>query len=44
VQGVFTIPTFPFRAITIIGAGLACLTCLYRAASLRHSAEGTDAS
>lgn len=43
VQGVFTIPTFPFRAITIIGASLACLACLYRAANLGLSAEA-DAS
>jgi TRAP-type C4-dicarboxylate transport system permease small subunit len=43
VQGVFTIPTFPFRAITIIGASLACLACLYRAARLDQSA-GADAS
>jgi TRAP-type C4-dicarboxylate transport system permease small subunit len=43
VQGVFTIPTFPFRAITIIGASLACLVCLYRAARLDPSAEA-DAS
>jgi TRAP-type mannitol/chloroaromatic compound transport system permease small subunit len=32
VQGVFTVPTFPFRAIIVIGSALACLTCLYRAA------------
>lgn len=31
VQGVFTIPTYPFRAITLIGAGVAVLACLYRA-------------
>ncbi len=31
VQGVFTIPTFPFRLITVVGAGLALLCCLYRA-------------
>lgn len=43
VQGVFTIPTFPFRAITIIGASLACLACLYRAAHLDDSGEA-DAS
>ena len=43
VQGVFTIPTFPFRAITIIGATLACLTCLYRAAHLDDSSKA-DAS
>jgi TRAP-type mannitol/chloroaromatic compound transport system permease small subunit len=39
VQGVFTIPTFPFRAITIIGASLACLACLYRAVNLGLSTE-----
>ena len=31
VQGVFTIPTFPFRAITVIGCVAALLACLYRA-------------
>ena len=31
VQGVFTIPTFPFRAIIVIGAILAALAALYRA-------------
>jgi len=30
VQGVFTIPTFPFRAITVIGSALAMLACLYQ--------------
>lgn len=39
VQGVFTIPTFPFRAIIVIGAGLASLTCLYRAARLTRDTE-----
>jgi TRAP-type mannitol/chloroaromatic compound transport system permease small subunit len=34
VQGVFTVPTFPFRAIIVIGAVLASLTCLYRAVRL----------
>jgi len=43
VQGVFTIPTFPFRAITIIGATLASLACLYRAAHIRNSPESPDA-
>lgn len=42
VQGVFTIPTFPFRAITIIGAALACLCCLYRAAHLNDLSESTE--
>ncbi|SEO63765.1 TRAP-type mannitol/chloroaromatic compound transport system, small permease component [Salinihabitans flavidus] len=37
VQGVFTIPTFPFRAITVIGAGIAVLACLYRTSeTIRH--------
>ncbi|WP_349357984.1 TRAP transporter small permease [Stappia sp.] len=31
VQGVFTIPTWPFRAITVVGAGVAVLAALYRA-------------
>ncbi len=31
VQGVFTIPTFPFRAITVIGCSVALCACLYRA-------------
>lgn len=30
VQGVFTIPTFPFRAITVLGAAVASLSALYR--------------
>ncbi|SHF55678.1 Tripartite ATP-independent transporter, DctQ component [Loktanella atrilutea] len=32
VQGVFTIPTLPFRAITVLGCAVALLACLYRAA------------
>lgn len=32
VQGVFTVPTFPFRAITVIGSGVAVLACCYQAA------------
>ena len=32
VQGVFTIPTFPFRAITVIGSVVAALACLYQCA------------
>lgn len=32
VQGVFTIPTFPFRAITVVGSAVALLACLYQAA------------
>lgn len=31
VQGVWTIPTWPFRAITVAGAALAILAALYRA-------------
>ncbi|MDF0597629.1 TRAP transporter small permease subunit [Psychromarinibacter halotolerans] len=30
VQGVWTIPTWPFRAITVLGAGTAVLAALYR--------------
>ena len=30
VQGVFTIPTWPFRGITLLGAGVAALAALYR--------------
>lgn len=30
VQGVFTIPTFPFRAITVFGSAVASLSALYR--------------
>lgn len=30
VQGVFTIPTAPFRAITVLGSAVACLSALYR--------------
>jgi len=32
VQGVWTIPTWPFRAITVFGAGVASAAALYRAA------------
>lgn len=32
VQGVFTVPTWPFRAITVIGCGVTVLACLYQAA------------
>lgn len=42
VQGVFTIPTFPFRAITIVGSVLACLCCLYRAAHPNDQPESTE--
>lgn len=30
VQGVWTIPTWPFRGITVLGAGVAVLAALYR--------------
>lgn len=30
VQGVFTIPTMPFRAITVLGSAVAALSALYR--------------
>jgi TRAP-type mannitol/chloroaromatic compound transport system permease small subunit len=43
VQGVFTIPTFPFRAITVIGAGAAALAALYRAGVEMRSAAGAPA-
>ncbi|WP_392337051.1 TRAP transporter small permease subunit [Loktanella salsilacus] len=40
VQGVFTIPTFPFRVITVIGCTAALLACLYRATmTLRRNTE-----
>ena len=32
VQGVWTIPTWPFRGITVLGAAIATLAALYRAA------------
>ncbi len=32
VQGVWTIPTWPFRGITVLGAGVAVLAALYRMA------------
>ncbi|MFD1344113.1 TRAP transporter small permease subunit [Litorisediminicola beolgyonensis] len=31
VQGVFTIPTWPFRGITVLGSAVAALAALYRA-------------
>ncbi|SNR77168.1 TRAP transporter small permease subunit [Puniceibacterium sediminis] len=40
VQGVFTIPTFPFRLITVVGAGLASLCSLYRAACEIRALKG----
>lgn len=37
VQGVFTIPTWPFRTIIVLGSGIAVLAALYRAAdAARH--------
>lgn len=40
VQGVFTIPTFPFRAIIVGGAVLAALAALYRAINRTPLPEG----
>lgn len=40
VQGVFTIPTFPFRAITVLGSGVAVLAALYRVAAELRAAGG----
>ena len=37
VQGVFTIPTFPFRAITVLGSAVASLSALYRMADEMRS-------
>lgn len=42
VQGVFTVPTFPFRAITIVGASLASIACLYRAVHPCDLSESAD--
>lgn len=39
VQGVFTVPTFPFRAIIVIGSALASLSCLYRSIRLTPETE-----
>ena len=41
VQGVFTIPTFPFRAIIVVGAIIAALAALYRAIHRTPLPEGT---
>ena len=41
VQGVFTVPTFPFRAITVIGSGVAALACLYQAVLHGRILRGT---
>ena len=40
VQGVFTIPTLPFRGITIAGSAVALLACLYRAATTWRAPDG----
>lgn len=40
VQGVFTIPTFPFRAITVFGSIVALLACLYQAAVTLRAPQG----
>ena len=40
VQGVFTIPTFPFRLIIVVGAVLATLAALYRAVNRAPLPEG----
>ena len=40
VQGVFTIPTLPFRAITVLGSAVALLACLYRAAATWRAPQG----
>ena len=40
VQGVFTIPTLPFRAITVLGCAVALLACLYRAAMTWRASGG----
>lgn len=37
VQGVFIIPTFPFRAITVLGSAVASLSALYRTAEEMRS-------
>ncbi len=37
VQGVFTIPTAPFRAITVLGSVMASLSALYRVSEELHS-------
>ena len=41
VQGVFTIPTWPFRGIIVLGAALASLAALYRAIH-RNPVQGAD--
>ncbi|MGY9048921.1 hypothetical protein P775_07355 [Puniceibacterium antarcticum] len=43
VQGVFTIPTFPFRVITVIGCSMALLACLYRATITWRTPNGAAA-
>jgi len=40
VQGVFTIPTAPFRAITVLGSAVAALSALYRLSEEARSFRG----
>ncbi len=40
VQGVFTIPTSPFRAITVLGSAVAALSALYRLSEEMRSFRG----
>jgi TRAP-type C4-dicarboxylate transport system permease small subunit len=40
VQGVFTIPTAPFRAITVLGSAVAALSALYRFSEETRSFRG----
>jgi TRAP-type C4-dicarboxylate transport system permease small subunit len=40
VQGVFTIPTAPFRAITVLGSAIAAMSALYRVAEEIRSFRG----
>lgn len=42
VQGVFTIPTWPFRLITVVGSGLASLAALYVAQEELRKLRGTS--
>ncbi|MFW2543326.1 TRAP transporter small permease subunit [Primorskyibacter sp. 2E107] len=41
VQGVWTIPTWPFRAITVVGCAVAALAALYRARKEIRSVRST---
>ncbi len=43
VQGVWTIPTWPFRGITVLGAAVAVLAALYRAFEEIRSMRGAQA-